>query len=45
MSQELNEIFGPKGRHVRSEVGVLVLPMNVPVAVDLVVNLENEVLI
>ncbi|MDR1767867.1 MAG: RidA family protein [Propionibacteriaceae bacterium] len=34
----LEEIFGPDGRHVRSAVGVAVLPLDSPVEVELVVE-------
>jgi enamine deaminase RidA (YjgF/YER057c/UK114 family) len=35
-SDVLGEIFGDAGRHARSAVGVSVLPMNVPVEVELI---------
>ncbi|MCW5953370.1 MAG: RidA family protein [Propionibacteriaceae bacterium] len=37
-SQLLQEIFGTHGRHVRSAVGVNVLPLDAPVEVELVVE-------
>lgn len=37
-SQLLQEIFGPRGLHVRSAVGVSVLPLDAPVEVELVVE-------
>lgn len=38
-SQLLGEIFGDAGAHVRSAVGVAVLPLDVPVELELVVEL------
>lgn len=37
-SELLQEIFGDAGRHVRSAVGVAVLPLDVPVELELVVE-------
>lgn len=37
-SKLLQEIFGPHGLHVRSAVGVSVLPLDAPVEVELVVE-------
>jgi enamine deaminase RidA (YjgF/YER057c/UK114 family) len=37
-SQLLQEVFGPRGVHVRSAVGVPVLPLDSPVEVELVVE-------
>lgn len=37
-SELLGEVFGDTGRHARSAVGVSVLPMDVPVEVELVVE-------
>ncbi len=37
-SQLLQEIFGAGGRHVRSAIGVSVLPLDAPVEVELVVE-------
>ncbi len=34
-SELLGEIFGEKGQHVRSAVGVAVLPLNAPVEIEL----------
>jgi enamine deaminase RidA (YjgF/YER057c/UK114 family) len=35
-SELLGEVFGDAGRHARSAVGVLVLPLNAPVEVELI---------
>lgn len=37
-SELLGEIFGDAGKHVRSAVGVAVLPLDVPVELELVVE-------
>jgi enamine deaminase RidA (YjgF/YER057c/UK114 family) len=37
-SELLGEVFGPAGAHARSAVGVLALPLNAPVEVELVVE-------
>lgn len=37
-SEFIGEIFGDEGRHVRSAVGVAVLPLDAPVEVELVVE-------
>lgn len=37
-SELLGEVFGPAGTHARSAVGVSVLPLDVPVEVELVVE-------
>jgi enamine deaminase RidA (YjgF/YER057c/UK114 family) len=34
------EIFGERGRHTRSSIGVNVLPNNVAVEIDMVVELK-----
>lgn len=39
-SELLVELFGEAGRHVRSAVGVAVLPLNSPVEVELVVEVN-----
>ncbi len=39
----LGEVFGEAGRHARSAVGVLVLPLDVPVEVELVVEIRQSV--
>ena len=36
-SEVLGEIFGDRGKHARSAVGVVSLPLNAPVEVELVV--------
>jgi enamine deaminase RidA (YjgF/YER057c/UK114 family) len=38
-SELLGEVFGDAGRHARSAVGVAVLPLDVPVEVELIVAL------
>lgn len=40
-SELLAEVFGDAGAHARSAVGVAVLPMDTPVEVELVVELEG----
>ena len=37
-SELLGEVFGDAGKHARSAVGVAVLPLDVPVEVELVVE-------
>ncbi len=37
-SELLQQVFGPRGRHARSAVGVAVLPLDSPVEVELVVE-------
>lgn len=37
-SELLQQVFGPRGTHVRSAVGVAVLPLDSPVEVELVVE-------
>jgi enamine deaminase RidA (YjgF/YER057c/UK114 family) len=39
-SELLGEVFGDKGVHARSAVGVAVLPLDAPVEVELVVEVE-----
>nr|WP_231747852.1 RidA family protein [Auraticoccus cholistanensis] len=40
-SELLGEVFGEGGRHVRSAVGVAVLPLDAPVEVELVLELAE----
>lgn len=40
-SELLGEVFGDAGRHARSAVGVPVLPLDVPVEVELVVEIKS----
>lgn len=40
VSDMLGDVFGEAGRHARSAVGVPVLPMDAPVEVELVVEVE-----
>ncbi|HET8599005.1 MAG TPA: RidA family protein [Segeticoccus sp.] len=40
-SELLGKVFGDKGAHARSAVGVAVLPMNSPVEVEIVVAVED----
>ena len=35
------EVFGDKGRHVRSSIGAVQLPLGVPVIVEMVVEIED----
>ncbi|GAA5145837.1 RidA family protein [Pseudonocardia eucalypti] len=39
----LGEVFGDDGRHARSAVGVAELPLNVPVEVEIIVEVNGEV--
>lgn len=39
----LGEVFGDEGRHARSAVGVAELPLNVPVEVEIIVEVNGEV--
>jgi enamine deaminase RidA (YjgF/YER057c/UK114 family) len=41
-SEVLGDIFGDAGRHVRSAVGVAVLPLDAPVEVELVVQVRSR---
>lgn len=41
-SQLLGDVFGDAGRHVRSAVGVAVLPLDAPVEVELVVQVVTR---
>ncbi len=41
-SELLGEVFGEAGRHARSAVGVASLPLNAPVEVELVVQVEPD---
>lgn len=41
-SEVLGEIFGERGVHARSAVGVAVLPLDAPVEVELVVELAQS---
>ncbi len=34
------EVFGEKGRHARSAIGVFSLPMNIPVEIEMIVEVE-----
>ncbi|MEU6440479.1 RidA family protein [Streptomyces sp. NPDC047046] len=40
-SELLGEVFGERGVHARSAVGVAVLPLDAPVEVELIVELEG----
>ena len=40
-SDLLVEFFGDKGKHARSAVGVYVLPNNIPVEIEAIVELNN----
>ncbi len=39
-SEFLGEVFGEKGAHARSSVGVAVLPLDAPVEIELIVEFE-----
>lgn len=41
-SELLGEVFGELGRHARSAVGVSALPLDVPVEVELIVEVAGE---
>jgi enamine deaminase RidA (YjgF/YER057c/UK114 family) len=41
-SELLGEVFGDAGRHARSAVGVAVLPLDAPVEVEVVVEVQPE---
>ena len=41
-SELLGEVFGEAGRHARSAVGVAVLPLDAPVEVEVVVQVQPE---
>ena len=41
-SDLLVEIFGEKGKHARSAVGMCSLPMDIAVEVELIIELEKE---
>jgi enamine deaminase RidA (YjgF/YER057c/UK114 family) len=41
-SELLGEVFGDAGRHARSAVGVAVLPLDAPVEVEVVVQVQPE---
>lgn len=40
-SDLLFEVFGEKGRHARSAIGVFSLPMNIPVEIEMIVETED----
>lgn len=40
-SDVLAEIFGEKGRHARSAVGVAALPFRIPVEIEMIVEIEE----
>jgi enamine deaminase RidA (YjgF/YER057c/UK114 family) len=41
-SDLLVEVFGEKGRHARSAVGMGTLPSNIPVEIEMIVEVETE---
>lgn len=41
-SDLLFEIFGEKGRHVRSAIGVNVLPLNSPIEIEFIFEVSND---
>lgn len=42
-SELLGDVFGERGRHARSAVGVAALPLNAPVEVEVVARVEGSV--
>jgi len=40
-SDLLVEVFGDKGRHARSAVGTSVLPMNIPIEIEMIVKIKK----
>jgi enamine deaminase RidA (YjgF/YER057c/UK114 family) len=40
-SDFLGQVFGEKGKHARSAVGTNALPLNVPVEIEVIVEVEN----
>ena len=40
-SDLLFEVFGEKGRHARSAIGVFSLPVNIPVEIEMIVEVED----
>ncbi|WP_153731024.1 RidA family protein [Sporosarcina obsidiansis] len=40
-SDVIIEVFGEKGKHARSAIGVNTLPFNIPVEIEMVVELED----
>ncbi|MBR5283933.1 MAG: RidA family protein [Clostridia bacterium] len=40
-SDLLFEVFGEKGRHARSAIGVFSLPMNIPVEIEMIVEVKD----
>lgn len=40
-SELLHELFGPRGQHARSAVGAAELPLNIPVEIEMVVEIES----
>jgi enamine deaminase RidA (YjgF/YER057c/UK114 family) len=41
-SDLLVEVFGERGRHARSAVGMNALPLNIAVEIEMIVEVENE---
>jgi enamine deaminase RidA (YjgF/YER057c/UK114 family) len=41
-SDLLYEVFGERGRHTRSAVGVQVLPLNAPIEIELILEIADE---
>jgi enamine deaminase RidA (YjgF/YER057c/UK114 family) len=40
-SDFLVDVFGDKGKHARSAVGMNVLPGNIPVEIEMIVEIED----
>lgn len=41
-SDLLGQVFGEKGKHARSAVGTNALPLNVPVEIEAIVEVEDK---
>ncbi len=40
-SNLLTELFGPLGKHARSSIGVAALPMNIPVEIEMIFEIDG----
>jgi len=41
-SNLLTELFGPLGKHARSSIGVAALPMNIPVEIEMIFEIDDR---
>lgn len=41
-SQVMTDVFGPDGKHARSAIGLGSLPRNIPVEIEMIVELKDE---